>query len=218
MSALFITATGTGIGKTFVACCMTWQLKEKRKDVYTIKPIITGFEDGKENDTTLLQSLQPGTSVEDISPWRYQTPIAPSQAAQREGRAIDSNEVIRFCKDAIKSHEITLIEGIGGALVPLRPNYMVVDWIRALDIPVLVVTGSYLGTLSHTFTCLESLTSRNIPVKGVVVSQSEEELIDLDETLSALQAGATSIPFLGLPRIAKEEPWKHAPDLTAFLD
>ena len=216
MSALFITATGTDIGKTFVAACLTWQLRNN--GIRTIKPIITGFVEGEENDTTLLQRLQPGTSVDDISPWRFAAPISPSQAAPRENRAIDPNEVIRFCKETIKAHDITIIEGIGGALVPLRPNYLVTDWIKALDIPVLVVAGSYLGTFSHTFSCLESLQTRGFNIKGVVVSQSLEEPIELDETIAALQAGATSIPFLGLARIHEPEPWKHAPDLTKLLD
>ena len=69
MSGLFITATGTGVGKTIVTAALTHQLQQLGRPVLALKPVISGFEDGIENDATLLLGLQPGKNLNDISPW-----------------------------------------------------------------------------------------------------------------------------------------------------
>jgi dethiobiotin synthetase len=167
-----------------------------------MKPVISGFdaETMAESDTTLLLRAlgQEPTAdkIAKLSPWRFAAPLSPDMAAAREGRDIDFDALSRFCGDAIGSFQgVTLIEGVGGVMVPLTDSKTVVDWILALKVPAVLVVGSYLGTLSHTLTAHAVLTQRSIPVAAVVISESEENPVPLAET------GATLTRFLSGCRI-----------------
>ena len=110
--------------------------------------------------------------------------------------------------------DFLLIEGVGGAFVPLDKSHMVVDWIDALDMPTILVCGNYLGTLSHTIATYESLIGRNIPVAGVVISDSPDSPVPLEETRDTLQRFLPDARFTLLPRI---DHWKSAPDLIGLV-
>jgi dethiobiotin synthetase len=161
--------------------------------VQALKPVISGFdaETVAESDTAiLLQALGRDPTLEaiaELSPWRFAAPLSPDMAAAREGRDIDFDALSRFCSDAIGSFQgMTLIEGVGGVMVPLTDSKTVVDWISALQVPAVLVVGSYLGTLSHTLTAHAVLTQRRIPVAAVVISESEENPVPLAETEATL--------------------------------
>src|SRR6202012_761398 len=99
--------------------------------------------------------------IERIAPWRFGAPLSPDLAAQREGRVVDFNALVGFSRAAITgARGVMLIEGVGGVMVPLDDRHTVLDWMTVLRIPVLLVAGSYLGTLSHTLTALHVLAQR----------------------------------------------------------
>lgn len=222
MSALFITGTGTGVGKTVVTAALTHQVKQRGQRIRALKPVLSGLDgcDGETDSAILADAMglvQTSAVIKSISPWRFKAPLSPNIAAAREGREIDPGAVVAFCRKVIEENEITLIEGIGGTHVPLARNFLVTDWISALDIPVLVVAGSYLGSLSHTLAALEALAAQGIEVKGVVVSESREEPMALADTVAALWEQTPRTKIISLKRIAKTPPWKHAIDLTEFI-
>ena len=97
---------------------------------------------------------------------------------------------------------MTLIEGIGGVMVPLDAKHTVVDWIAALDAPALLVVGSYLGTLSHSLTAAAVLRERAVTIAGVVVSESEEQPVPATETAETLARFVAPVPLRVLPRAA----------------
>src|SRR5205807_765591 len=120
-----------------------------------------------------------------------------------EGRAIDFAELVKFCNTAIAgSRNRLLIEGIGGIMVPLDATHTVLDLITALRLPLILVAGSYVGTLSHTLTALQVLARRNLDVAAVVVSESEESAAALDDTVTTIARFADSIDVIGIPRLA----------------
>jgi len=221
MSSLFITATGTGVGKTLVTAALTYQLKQKGQNAIALKPIISGYAGDETDDTAILAAasgLGSGqTSVERISPWRFKAPLSPNIAAAREGREIPLAEVVAYCKKAISENDNTLIEGVGGSHVPLSKGVLVTDWIKELKIPALVVSGSYLGALSHTLTTLKALQAEGIPLAGVVVSESEDMPMALAETVTALWDQSPGIKIIPIKRISGAQPWKHTPDLLELL-
>ena len=140
MKPLFITATGTGIGKTIVTTILAWQAKQAGKSVRALKPVISGFTEDtyNESDTALiLRSLdleETEDAINNISPWRYEAPLAPDMAAARENAVLDFEKLISFCSEAIEGpDDIVLIEGVGGLMVPLSETRTVLDWIKALD-------------------------------------------------------------------------------------
>ncbi len=192
---------------------MASDLARAGKRVRVLKPVISGFseDDMEDSDSAvLLRALgrQPTpAAVAAMSPWRFAAPLSPDMAAAREEKTIDFDVLVRFCRDAIDGDdEITLIEGIGGVMVPLTETHTVLDWIAALDIPALVVVGSYLGTLSHTLTAAQALRARNVSVAGVVISESEDNPVALAETAATLARFLPGLPIRTLPRM----PWADA--------
>lgn len=222
MKPYFITATGTEIGKTALTSTLCWQLRKKGRDVFAIKPVISGFEDGDlENDTCQIAKALGRSCHEEtirrVSPFRFTAPLSPNLAAAREGKAIIPEEVLEFCDKTIREHDITLIEGIGGTHVPIAEDFLVADWILDLGIPAVLVTGSYLGALSHTLVSVEALQAMGIEIASIVVSQSEEEPMPFKETVRALMEELPDQNIFAFPRVSKTPVYEHAPDMTKVL-
>jgi len=208
MRAIFVTATGTDIGKTMVAAGLLRHMRAAGHPVYAIKPVITGFDAHAWQNTDpavlLAAAGLPVTlhEVERISPWRLAAPLSPDMAARREGRTIDFAQVVEFCHDALQRHSgFVVIEGVGGIMVPLDERHTVLDWMSLLRIPLILVTGTYVGALSHTLTALEVLARRNLDVAAVAVSESAESAASLEETLVTLERFADSIDVIAIPRL-----------------
>ena len=208
MTALFITATGTDIGKTFVARGLIGALRRRGRAVAALKPVLSGFEPAEAagSDSGLLLSAlgRPGTpdEIARISPWRYAAPLAPDMAAAREGRTIVFEEVVKFCRDTIgETGEILLIEGVGGVMVPLGGRRTVLDWMTELGLPVLLVAGSYLGAISHTLTALDVLARRGLAIRALVISATAASPMPLAETREAIARFAAGLEIVELPRL-----------------
>jgi dethiobiotin synthetase len=209
VTAIFVTATGTDIGKTFVTAGLIRHYRKAGGAVDAIKPVMSGFsaEAIQSSDAaTLLAALgRPVTlpEIERIAPWRFKAPLSPDMAACLESRTIDFNEVVEFSRSAIASRRgVLLIEGIGGVMVPLDDRRTVLDWMSVLRIPVVLVAGTYVGTLSHTLSALEVVARRNIDIAAVVVNESEQSAASLADTVATLEQFAGSIDIVALPRLA----------------
>jgi dethiobiotin synthetase len=208
MTALFVTATGTDIGKTFVTAGLIRHIRAAGGSVAAIKPVVSGFDadDWRGSDPAVLLAAQgrPLTleEVDSVSPWRFKAPLSPHTAAQREGRAIAFQEVVAFCRRAMAARRgVLLVEGIGGVMVPLDDRHSVLDLMSMLRIPIILVAGSYVGALSHTLTALEVVARRNLDIAAVVVSESEGSAASLDDTVATLQVFAEQLEVVGIPRL-----------------
>ena len=212
MPAVFVTSTGTDIGKTFVTAGLIRYLRAAGKPVAAIKPVVSGFDPYAAEDSDpgiLLNALgRPATPEEiaGISPWRFKAALSPDFAARREGRSVDFNAVVDFSQRAMSANETLLIEGVGGIMVPLDTRHTVLDWMTALRLPLILVTGSYVGTLSHTFTALHVLAQRNLSTIAIVVSETPESPAPLDETVATIARFADAIEVIALPRLAPRAP------------
>jgi dethiobiotin synthetase len=210
MTTVFVTSSGTNIGKTFVMLRLIAELKAAGRPVRALKPIASGFESAhvEQSDTGLLlraQGLEPtAANVATVSPWRFVAPLSPDMAAAREHRSIPFESLLAACRRAGAAGEVTLIEGIGGVMVPLDAEHTVLDWIAALGAPALLVVGSYLGTLSHSLTALAALRQRGITTAGIVVSESEEQPVPPAETVATLARFTFGVPVRLLPRATPE--------------
>ncbi len=209
MSTVFVSATGTDVGKTFVGTRLIRHFREHGRAVDAIKPVVSGFDPAAmaaSDPGTLLAALgRPLTieQVERISPWRFAAPLSPDMAAAREGRAIDFEAVADFCRAAMARHRGQLIiEGIGGIMVPLDQSHTVLDLITQLRVPLLLVAGSYVGTISHTLTALQVLARRNLDVAAVIVSESAASAATLAETVATIARFSDSLDVIAIPRLA----------------
>jgi dethiobiotin synthetase len=220
MSAIFVTATGTDVGKTFVAAGLIRHWRSLSRDVSAVKPVATGFNPAEvagSDPGVLLKALGRAVTPADIaciSPWRYGAPLSPDIAARRENRSIPFDELVAFSKRAIAASPGTLlIEGVGGAMVPLDERHTVLDWMTELNVPLLVVTGTYLGTLSHTLTCLDVLERRKLAIKALVVNETPGSPVTLDDTTATLARFAPATPMVALHRAPDSGAFKAIADL-----
>jgi dethiobiotin synthetase len=223
MTAVFITATGTDIGKTFIARGMIAELRARGRSVDALKPVITGFDPRapQTSDTgRLLTALGATLTPERIaaaSLYRLRAPLSPDIAARREGTAIDFAALAAHGRRAIAVHpDALIIEGIGGIMVPLDDRHTVLDWMIALDLPLILATGSYVGTLSHTLTALGVLRHANLKVAALVVNETPDSAATLEETAAAIRSFAVGIEVLVLPRLS-EGTLAH-PVMTSLAD
>lgn len=212
MAAFFVTGTGTDVGKTFVCCGTVREFRARNKPVAAIKPLFSGFDPknfGDSDPGLLLKALGRPVTLEEIariSPWRFEAAMAPDMAARKEGREIDFEGVLEFCKRAIKEHAGTLlIEGAGGIMVPISGRDTFVDLIKELDIPAVLVTGSYLGALSHTLTSMDVLAQNLIPVSAIVVSETKGSSVPLADTVDTIARFAERTSMVSLPRLASRD-------------
>lgn len=208
MSAYFVTASGTDIGKTFVTAGLIRHLRQVGQTVGALKPIVSGFDiatSALSDPGILLEALDEPVSVEAInriSPWQFSAALSPDMAAAHEGRSIDFDELVAHCRRAIDGNDGTLlIEGIGGIMVPLDGKHTVLDWTKALGLPLIFVTGTYLGSISHTLTALRVIADAGLVVKVMVVNESGDGAVPLDESIATLARFAPGIAIATIPRV-----------------
>jgi dethiobiotin synthetase len=206
MTSYFITATGTDIGKTHTIAGLIRAGRELKREFAAIKPILTGYDTetaARSDSSFLLDAMaRPITprNIATISPWRFAAPLSPDMAAAREGKRIVLNDVVTFCEAAAAAAPGTLlIEGIGGVAVPLNDEVLVADWISALDIPAILVGGTYLGTLSHLITAGALLTAQGIKIAAIVLNESPNAPVLAEEIAATLERFA-ACPIHIIPR------------------
>jgi dethiobiotin synthetase len=220
----FITGTGTGVGKTLVVAALTRQLRRAGTSVRAVKPVISGYTPAthRGSDTALLLAglgADPSPeAIDRVSPFRFAAPLSPDMAAAREGRRLDYDALLHFCRACTAGPEdVLLIEGVGGIMVPLTEDKTVLDWIAATEAPCLLVAGSYLGTISHTLTAASVLRQRGIALAGLVLSESEESPVPPGETGATIERFLPGTRIAVVPRLRADRPWQGAPDLTFLL-
>jgi dethiobiotin synthetase len=208
MTAMFVTATGTDIGKTLVACGMIAELRGRGRAVDALKPIVTGFdvEAAHMSDTgRLLAALGRAVTpneIAQVSPFRLRAPLSPDMAARIDGASIDVKALNTFCRKAIsRRKDALIIEGIGGIMVPLDGRHTVLDWMIEIGLPAILVAGSYVGTLSHTLSALDVLDRRALKTAAVVVSESPGSAATLADTVDTIRRFAVNIDVFALPRL-----------------
>jgi len=206
MRTLFVTATGTDVGKTYVTAGIIRAMRERGLPASAIKPVMSGYDPAmpwNSDAAILLDAMGKPVNAETvaaISPWRYAAPLSPDMAAARESRTLSLRDILKFCRAAIRAAPgMVLVEGVGGAMAPLEATVTVRDWIGNLKLPVLLVTGSYLGTISHTLTTAEALLRRG-EIAAIVMSESEISPAPPEETAAAIRRFLPGIALHIIPR------------------
>lgn len=208
MSAYFITGTGTGIGKTFSTCA----LLHAAKNAKGYKPVISGFGTGDCDTTQIIEAMGAG-SIDEVSPWRFEVPLSPDMAAAKEDRRLEATALTDWTRSVVASAPHVFIETVGGLMVPLNDRETTRDWLVRCDLPLIMVTGSYLGALSHTLSTLEAARAAKLTVVALIINESGNSTVDLHETKKSLACHARDIPLiLAQPRVAsaKEATVIHA--------
>ena len=225
MSAFFVTGSGTEIGKTFVTAALIHELRRRGSHVAALKPVASGFDPAQAAASdagvllAALGALATPAAFDHIAPWRFDAALSPDMAARREDRVIDFAALTAHSRQAMAlARDTLLIEGVGGVMVPLDERHTVLDWIEALGIPAILVAGSYLGAISHALTALDALQSRSLAVAALVVNETPESSVALEETATTIARFAGDVPVVTLPRLAQaSEPHPAIGQLTDLL-
>jgi dethiobiotin synthetase len=199
---VFITGTDTGVGKTLVAGGLAACFREAGISSGVMKPVETGCRlrgnTRTAPDARFLQRMS-GTRepLDQIVPYRLLAPLAPQVAAEREGVRIQPARIAGRFREIASRHDLTLVEGAGGLLVPYTRKVRTLELIVRLDLAVVVVGRTGLGTLNHTLLTLECLAGRGIPVLGVILNNAEGTRSLAEQTNPATLRQWTRVPLLG---------------------
>ncbi|MBL6785795.1 MAG: dethiobiotin synthase [Rickettsiales bacterium] len=172
MTDYFISATGTEIGKTFLLENLISNLIKSEKKVNAIKPIISGINENNfyESDSykiakALSDEVITYNSLKNISPFQFEHPLSPDQAAKLINKKISYLELLNFTQDFLennKKNDFNFIEGVGGVYVPINQQKLVLNLIEDLNIKLILVSNNYLGCLSHTLSIIKNLPAIDI--------------------------------------------------------
>jgi len=177
---LFITGTDTGVGKTVAACAIAAAMRRQRPDarVAVSKPFGSGCRRTREglvheDAEALAHFADCRLPLDVINPIRYRAPLAPAVAAERAKRPPDFAALARSLEALSGWGDGLLVEGVGGLMVPIDPEHptrTVLDLIRGLGLPTVVVCRSVLGTLNHTAMTVRLLKDSGCRVAGLVMN------------------------------------------------
>ena len=167
--SLFLTGTGTGVGKTFVAIELLYWLRAHGIRAAGMKPICCG---DREDARRLLAASAEGISIEELNPVWLQSPVAPSVAAQIEQVEIDLGKIQNCFRNLSERFDTVIVEGVGGWLVPITTDLFVGDFAKQLDLPVAIVAENRLGCLNHILLTLESVQRRGLVCAGVILKSA----------------------------------------------
>ena len=217
---VFVTGTDTGVGKTLVACALVHALRARGLVVAPMKPVAAGAilrEGAWANEDTLALARAAGPDApppEAITPVLLREAMAPHIAATREGRDIALAPLVEAHRRLAAQADFTVVEGVGGFLVPLGPALDARDLATALGLPVVLVVGLRLGCLNHALLTAECVERAGLRLAGWVANAIDPAMGAVDENVAAL-AGRLRAPLVGrLPF----SPGADAPGLAARLD
>ena len=214
--AIFITGTDTGVGKTFFACGLARLLRTYGYKVGVMKPAETGcvMRDGAlypEDGWRLKEASGCAASIEKVCPYRLSEPLAPSIAAERAGTKIDIDHLLTVLDEIKAAHDITLVEGAGGLMVPLLPSYTFADFARVARLPVIVMAANRLGAINHLLLSLEHASCKDLLLLGYVLNRLSNEDSLAAETNREVLLGLTGVACLG--ELPFQEPGAALADL-----
>ncbi|MDT8375164.1 MAG: dethiobiotin synthase [Mariprofundaceae bacterium] len=172
---IFVTATDTGAGKTYLTSRLVDSLLRQKQHALAIKPVACGTEGRINEDVTALMRAQNISSPERINLYSFAMPAAPCLAAAEEGKTIDPATLINWCSTRSSEADICLIEGVGGVMVPLNGRYLVSNWLADLkDCEVMLVIGARLGCINHALLTLQQLVSMKCFPDYIVINATDQ--------------------------------------------
>lgn len=194
---IFITGTDTAVGKTIVTGLLARYLREKGYKVITQKWVQTGSSVCADVNLHLkIMGVAKGAIREHLDcvcPYVFKLPASPHLAAQAAKKKIDISRIKGCFKLLSSKFDFVIVEGVGGALVPLDEKRLVIDIAGQLGLPVLVVAQNKLGVINHALLTMEALKQRKMKILGILFNncQGQNKLVlkDNPEIIGKITAG-----------------------------
>ena len=186
---IFVTGTDTGVGKTVVAAALLRALKGADVRAVGMKPVAAGLDDGDAlpaDSRALIAAGNVDAAPADVNPYIFAPPIAPEIAARAAGVAIELDVIAAAYSRLASMADVVVVEGAGGALVPLGPATDMLDIPARLDLPVLLVVGIRLGCQNHALLSALAIRARGLELAGWVANRIDRDMCEGDANVSAL--------------------------------
>jgi dethiobiotin synthetase len=201
MRGVFVTGTGTEVGKSVVAAAVCAALAARGEPVAAFKPVVTGLDEeagefGRDHEL-LASAAAAGQAPEEVAPYRFGPPVSPHLAAEVAGTTIEPAELLA----AARAHDLLVCEGVGGLLVPITPGYLVRDLAVDLGLPLVVAALTGLGTINHTLLTVEAARAAGLAVAGVVMTPWPNAPSVIERSNRATVERLAGVRVHGLPRI-----------------
>jgi dethiobiotin synthetase len=226
LRGVFVTGTGTEVGKSVVAAAIANTLSTAGRKVTVFKPAVTGLDDPGEADHALLRRAA-GSSQSDaeIAPYRYRPPASPHLAAEMAGEMIEPERLRTAAAEAAAGGDVLVCEGVGGLLVPLASRvrtpmsdkvdqpYLVRDLALDLGLPLVIAASPGLGTINHTLLTIEAARSAGLEVVAVVLTPWPDQPSQIEESNRDTIASLGEVDVKTLPHLNLEDPtsWPSLP-------
>ena len=188
----FITGTDTGVGKTYVTELLARALRRAGLDTVALKPVCSGDR----GDAEILRAACDGElELDEVNPLWFQEPVAPYLAARHEGRSVSIPALESWFRSVSAGRRSVLVEGAGGWLVPIAAEKLMADLAAALALPVIVVVANRLGCINHALLTIESIRSRGLKCRGLILNSMARESASGLENRALLEE-FTDVPIL----------------------
>jgi len=222
MKSLFVTGTDTDVGKTCVSASIVKNLRDMDIDVGVMKPFASGH---KKNSSSLPQDVEilmkySGSQdpIDLVNPYFFEIPTSPYDAAKILVQKINLQKVIDAYNKLLSSHDLVIVEGIGGLMTPITQNYFVSNLISELDIDTIIVMGSKLGTVNHTLLTYEHCKQMHLKLKGFVINQTEPNGYELTNLKQQIMELTSQIVYCAIPYHRNFDFDLYVDNFTNFVD
>lgn len=230
MRGLFVTGTGTGVGKTILSAALLAAMRTAGESVRAYKPVLTGVSEpsGEWPPDHELLAEAAGMDPEDVAPLRFGPPVSPHLAAALAGYPIDANAMVERARASAGASDTMIVEGVGGLLVPLTDDFTVRDLAIELALPLLIAAPPSLGTINHTLLSIEAATAVGLSVAAVVLTPWPTTPSEMERSNRETIARNGEVEVAALKEIASADiaalagaggglPWRDWLTSTSFI-
>jgi dethiobiotin synthetase len=203
MRGIFVTGTGTGVGKSVVAGAVCAALAARGETVAAFKPAVTGLDEPEgawpPDHELLAGAASAGQAPAAVAPYRFGPPVSPHYAAELAGESIEPALLVETARAAGASADALVCEGVGGLLVPITLGYLVRDLAVDLGLPIVVAAAAGLGTINHTLLTVEAARTTGLTVAGIVMTPWPERPAPIEASNRTTVERLAGVSVSGLP-------------------
>jgi dethiobiotin synthetase len=203
-SGVFITGTDTNIGKTLVSASLAWKLSKHKDKVCIMKPFATSNKKYSNRYNSrdlylLLKSLKIKEEQFYLNPYFYMIAASPFMASEILNKEPSSIKIaferFRYLR---KKYNFVVVEGIGGIMVPLNDKHFLIDFIKLIKLPIIIVATPKVGTLNHILLTVKMCRNYRIPIRGIIFNKMPQKATIVEQKTPAFINKLTKIPILGI--------------------
>lgn len=198
MSTYFVSGVDTDAGKTYVTSRIAAHMIKRGLDVITQKPVQTGCVGMAEDLEAHRQVMGCGMTVDDreglTCTYLFRKPASPALAARLEGKTISPEAIDADTQELARRHDLVLVEGAGGLMVPLTDDLLTIDYVASRNIPLILVTTSKLGGINHALMSIEVCKTHGVDLRVIVFNRLPgDEDVMADDSLAEIRKFAVKL-------------------------